>query len=115
MRAKVVYSVSLYFAIRGSEHHRIRHTPSQLQLHEPVGHAPYLVYTEDVSNTNQGGLLHRKKTVVHHAHIENPQRCLIRFYTSSIIVTVQLTVLRRPFTSSLWTSRSMIFGTQKCL
>ena len=79
----MVYYIGLFFAIRGREHCRLRHNPSQLHLYEPVGETPYLCFTEDVSKTNQGGLLHRKKTpkeVVHHANLANPQRCLIRLY-----------------------------------
>ena len=44
---------------------------------------PYLVYTESVSKTNQGGLLHRKKQpkkVTHHANVEFPERCLVRLF-----------------------------------
>ena len=44
----------------GQEHHRLWHCPSQLKLIDTAGNTPYLVYEEDVSKTNQGGLEHRK-------------------------------------------------------
>ena len=50
---------------------------------ELEGTTPYLLYTESVSKTNQGGLLHWKKQlkeVVHHVNIDSPQRCLVRLY-----------------------------------
>ena len=79
----LVYYIGLYFAIRGGEHRKLRHNPSQIQLVEPVGGTPYLVFKEDVSKSNQGGLLHRKKVpkqVVHHLNAEAPERCLVRLY-----------------------------------
>ena len=57
----MVYYIGLYFAIRGGEHRKLRHYPSQLRLIKPERGSPYLVFTEDVSKSNQGGLLHRKK------------------------------------------------------
>ena len=41
------------------------------------------MYREDASKTNQGGLKSRKvapKCVVHHANMEKPSRCLVRFF-----------------------------------
>ena len=50
---------------------------------EPANASPYLAFTEFVSKTNQGGLLHRKKQakqVTHHVNVENPDRCLVRLF-----------------------------------
>lgn len=56
---------TLVFQIRfifgsGNEHRRLRYDPSQLTLYEPPGDRANLVYCEDVSKTNQGGLSGRK-------------------------------------------------------
>ena len=78
----LVYLIGLCFAIRGGEHRKLRHDPSQIQLVDSYS-GECLVFTEHVSKTNQGGLLHRKKApkkVIHHENIRNPDRCLVRLY-----------------------------------
>ena len=50
---------------------------------EPSDASPYLIYTENFSKNNACGITHRKvqpKRVVHHAYVENPQRCLVHIY-----------------------------------
>ena len=55
----IVYQVGYFFALRScNEHRRLRHSPSQIQLHEPPGDRAYLVYREDIS---KGGLTSKKK------------------------------------------------------
>ena len=50
------------------------------QLIVKPGERPYLLYTEDRSKNNQGGLKGRKyrpKVVPHYGNIENPTRCFV--------------------------------------
>ena len=57
--------------------------PSQIQLVEPTNGRSYVVYTEDVSKRNQGGIVHHKKEpkqVVQYANDIHPERCLVRLY-----------------------------------
>ncbi|XP_065185828.1 uncharacterized protein KIAA1958-like [Sycon ciliatum] len=58
----VFFLVGKNFALRSGEEHRSpRYLPnSQITLHEPEDGRSYLLYTEEVSKTNQGGLKSRK-------------------------------------------------------
>ena len=80
----MVYMNGLYFALRGGKEHRtLRHQPAQIQLVEKPGERAYLVYREDMSKNHPGGLKGRKvkpKVAVHHANLENPDRCFVRLY-----------------------------------
>ena len=72
----LIYYIGYYFAICGGEHRKLRHEPSQLQLFEPPGDVPYLMYTEDAT----GGRLKRHKKRSVYTNGDNPERCLVRLY-----------------------------------
>ena len=80
----IIWYVGLYFALRsGGEHRRLRNCPSQVLLFEPPEGRSYLVYKEDVSKTNKGGLNSCRKVpkeVVHYANASNHTRCFVRLY-----------------------------------
>ena len=80
----VFYMTGLYFALRsGKEHRQLRHNPCQIEVVEKPGEIPYLLYTEDVSKNNQGGLKGRKtpqKVVKHYANTDDPSRCFVRIF-----------------------------------
>ena len=49
----------------------------------PCRATPYLVYTENFSKNNSGGLAQRKveaKSVAYHADKQNPERCFVRLF-----------------------------------
>ena len=75
----MVYLIGLYFALRsGNGHRRLQHSPLQLQLVEPPNVRVYIVFREDVSKTNKGGLNSQRKKpneVLHYANSTNPERC----------------------------------------
>ena len=78
----MVFYYGMYFALRsGLEHRNL--LQSQIVLVEPPGATPYLVYTENFSKNNSGGLAQRKveaKSVAHHANEQNPERCFVRLF-----------------------------------
>ena len=80
----VFFFNGIHFALRsGDEHRRLRHGDSQIQVVEKPGERSYLLYVEDVSKNNQGGLKGRKnkaKEVTHYDNKENPSRCPVRIF-----------------------------------
>ncbi len=76
----MVYLCGLNFALRsGQEHRDLQY--SQIEVVVPQEGPTYLIYTENVSKNNSGGLAQRKfepKQVVHHSNTDNPDRCFIR-------------------------------------
>ena len=80
----LVFYLGLHFTLHsGTEHRKLRHNSSQLQLHENPGTVPYLQYIEDVSESNHGGIKDRKKvpkSIVQHANTNDPQKCIVRIY-----------------------------------
>ena len=58
------------------KHRRLQFYPSQIQLLEPTNGRSYVMYTEDVYKTNQGGIVHRRKEpkqVVQYANDIHPE------------------------------------------
>ena len=84
----IFYMNGMYFALRsGQEHRQLRHSPCQIQLVEKEGQIPYLLYTEDISKNNPGGLKGRKcspKMIKHFANVNNPDRCFVKFFKKYI-------------------------------
>ena len=79
-----VFQMRLYFTLRsGQEHRHLQYWSYQVTLFEPPdGHA-YLVYQEDTSKTNQGGIKHMKKVpkeLVHYANQSDSSRCFVHLY-----------------------------------
>ena len=78
----LLFLCGMHFALRSGQEHRMLQV-TQIELVEPSDASPYLIYTENFSKNNAGGISHRKvqpKRVVHHANAENPQRCLVHIY-----------------------------------
>ena len=84
----LIYLIGIHFALRSGDEHRSL-TFSQIEIVTPAinGKSSYLIYTENVSKTNSGGLSHRKvepKQVIHHANGDNPSRCLVAIFKTYI-------------------------------
>ena len=78
----LLFLCGINFALRSGQEHRSLQV-TQIELVVPPNVAPYVIYTENYSKNNAGGLSHRKvkpKQVVHHANEENPERCLVQLY-----------------------------------
>ena len=78
----MVFLCGLYFALRSGQEHRSL-TFDQLELFEPDDGPAYLLYTENASKNNTGGLAQRKvqpKQVVHHSNTSNPERCFVQLF-----------------------------------
>ena len=114
----MVFMCGLYFAMRsGQEHRRLR--IDQIRLIEPPNESAFLVYTENVSKNNPGGLHHRKlkaKEVNHYENKGDPRRCFVRLFKCYVSHRPQgsikdnafyLTPVRNPKTS-VWYMRSAI-------
>ena len=85
----IVFSFGLNFALRaGQEHCNLRRGQlSQLQIKTDQDGARYLLYTEDVSKTNTGGLNSRKvdpKIVRVYEDDECPEKCVVKLYEKYI-------------------------------
>ena len=115
----MVYLCGLNFALRSGQEHRDLQL-SQIELVEHTDQPPYLVYTENISKNNRGGLEQRKmeaKQVVHHSNTTNPDRCFVTLFkkyvehcpTSSQRKTsaFYLTPIRNPRTS-VWYSTTPV-------
>ena len=58
----VFFYIGSFFALRGGEEHRkLRYEPCQIKVFELPSGPSYLVYTEELSKNNQGGLKHRDR------------------------------------------------------
>ena len=80
----LIFYIGLCFALRsGMEHRRLQFYPTQIQVVESEISRDYIMYTEDVSKINQGGIAHRRrepKQVIQYANEVHPEQCLIRLY-----------------------------------
>jgi hypothetical protein len=78
----VLFLCGIHFALRSGEEHRSLQL-AQFELVIPKEGCAHLIYTENYSKNNQGGLQHRKvkpKCVTCFANEKNPERCLVRLY-----------------------------------
>ena len=109
----MVFLCGMCFALRSGQEHRNLQF-SQIELVEPQDSdsTPYLVYYENISKNNTGGIAQRKrdpKLVKHHANNTNPSRCFVRLYKEYInhcpedrkCSAFYLTPLKKP-KGSLW-------------
>ena len=78
----MVYMCGIYFALRsGQEHRDLKYDQIKCIVNETA--KPHLVYTENTSKNNPGGLKHRKiepKIVSHYASEDGITRCFVSLY-----------------------------------
>ena len=110
----VIFMVGLYFALRsGDERRQLHHSPCQIQLIEKLGERPYLIYTEDRSKINPGGLKGQKyrpnvATAILKIHVGASSRSIICFAQS--IVQIML-FISHPWQNHPTLSCTLIDGT----
>ena len=78
----MIFLCGLYLSLRSGKEHRDL-AWDQIELVEPADAPPFLLYTENVSKNNSGGLAQRKiapKQVTHHANDSNPSRCFVKLF-----------------------------------
>ena len=78
----MVYMCGIYFVLRsGQEHRDLKYDQIKCIVNETA--KPHLVYTENTSKNNPGGLKHRKiepKIVSHYASEDGITRCFVSLY-----------------------------------
>ena len=108
----MLFLCGVHFALRSGEEHRSLQL-SQFELVSPSNADAYLVYTENYSKNNQGGLQHRKvkpKSVTCYANKQDPTRCLVRLFQEYLrhhpkdIQCFYLTPLRK-MKNNVWYSK----------
>ena len=78
----MVFLCGLCFALRSGQEHQSL-TFEQIELFEPDDGPAYLVYTENISKNNTGGLAQHKvqpKQVVNHSNTSNLERCFVQLF-----------------------------------
>ena len=74
------YLIGLNFALRAGDEHR-KLSSTSFSFHTDSEGREYLLYSDGVSKTNQGGLKHRTLTLRSSrafANTECPERCVVR-------------------------------------
>ena len=91
---------------------------TQFKLVEQTDSPSYIIYTENASKNNRGGISQRKvapKEVTHYANTDNPQRCIVRLFKvysqhcppDRTTAAFYLTPLRKP-KSDIWFSSTPV-------
>ena len=79
----MVFMCGLYFALRsGKEHRQLRFDPCQIEVIEQPGERPFVVYIEDTSKNEPGGLKEGKssKKLFSITRKKRNQRCFVRVF-----------------------------------